>query len=126
MSMKSSLREQLLKATLTGNTYTSPTTVYMALYSTAPTATTAGTELSGDGYARETVTFTVTADVATTSAAVEFGPATADWSTVRGWAVLDASTGGNQLYAGSFSLPQLIRDERTLLIQAGDFTIQLQ
>ena len=123
--MKSTLRDDLLEATLTGNSYTSPSNVYLALYSTAPTATAAGTELSGDGYAREAVSFTVSDGVASNSADIEVGPATADWVTVTGWAITDASTSGNQLYVGTFNVTQTIRDGRTLTIRSGDLDIAL-
>ena len=105
MPASTSLDNKLLAATLTGNTYTSPATVYAALYSTAPTKSTSGTELSGSGYSRQSVAFTIDTgnSIATNTANVVFGNATADWSAAVGWSITDASTSGNILYFSTLS-----------------------
>ena len=40
-----------------GAAYTSPTNVYLALYTVAPTDSGGGTEVSGNGYARQQMSF---------------------------------------------------------------------
>lgn len=83
--------------------FTSPATVYVALFTT--TATTgeleAGTltnEVSGGAYARQTITFTAPTDGSgSNNAAVTFPTATANWGTLRYAAYMDASTAGNVL-----------------------------
>ena len=121
MAINSTLANQLLAATLTGNTYTGPANLYMSLYST----TTTTTELSGSGYARQEIEFTLdTGNVrATNTADVVFGNATADWATARSWAVTDASTAGNVLYSNALSPTQSLKDTYNLTFPAGDVII---
>lgn len=77
---------------------TRPTAHYAAL----STATwnedgTGGSELSGNGYARQSVTWTRSGQTLNPTADVTFGPATASWGTVTHFGVFDQSTGGNLL-----------------------------
>jgi len=72
-------------------------TVYLALYTVAPTASSAGTEVSGGSYARQSFTFnTAASGVKTSSATINFPTATAAWGTIVAWAVMSASSGGTQ------------------------------
>ena len=80
--------------------YTAPSTLYVALYTVAPTDTGGGTEVTGGAYARQTAAFTVSGTdptTATNSAAVEYPTATADYGTVVAVGILDASSAGNLL-----------------------------
>lgn len=84
--------------------YTSPTTVYAALFgTTASTANLeAGTltgEISGNGYTRIAITFGApTNGLGSNSAAVTFPVnVTTNWGTIRYMAIMDASTAGNVL-----------------------------
>ena len=125
MAASEYLDNALLNATLTNTSYTSPATVYAALYSVAPTKTTSGTELSGDGYSRQSVAFSVASGTATSTADVTFGAATATWLTAVAWAILDDSTGGNILYYSSLSPTQTVLNGNTLTIATGDITITM-
>ena len=51
------LENALINAVLRNTSYTSPTTVYVSLYTTDPTDADSGTEVSGGLYARTAVTF---------------------------------------------------------------------
>ena len=53
-----------------GSAYTAPSTLYVALYTSAPSDTGGGTEVSGGAYARQTAAFTVTADTASNTSAI--------------------------------------------------------
>ena len=53
------LENKVLGHVFGGTAYTAPTTLYVALYTVAPSDTGGGTEVSGGGYARQTSTFTV-------------------------------------------------------------------
>ena len=71
---------------------------YVALYTVAPTATSNGTEVSGGAYARQAVAFSAATGGATSnSGVVTFPTATGSWGSVVAWAVVDASSGGNQI-----------------------------
>lgn len=127
MSTSNTLANQLLTASLTGNTYSGPESLYVSLYSTAPTASSSGTELSGSGYSRQTVAFSIdTANSrAVNTAAVVFGPATADWATARAWAVVDNSSGGNILYFSNFAPTQTLKETYTFSIGSGNLIIDM-
>jgi hypothetical protein len=125
MAINSTIANQLLEATLAGNTfsYTGSANVYMALYSDVNAAT----ELDGSDYARQEIAFTM--DTANTRAVstddVVFGPADGDWLIARSWSVTDASTAGNVLYSGALTVSQSLKDTYTLTFTAGDVIITL-
>ena len=125
MALTNYLENALLNATVRNTTYTSPATVYLALYSVAPTASTAGTELSGSGYSRQAITFNAPSGGAVTSnVTVTFGPATANWSTINATAVVNASTGGNIMYFTP-TAGQNILSGSSLVIGGGNVSIVL-
>ena len=106
---KETLANAFLNAALRGATYTGSTTVYCALFTTAPTAVTAGVEVAGGGYMRMLVTFHVAVAGATANvSAITFPPATAPWGNVMAAVLFDASTGGNQLYFGNLAVPKTV------------------
>src|SRR5580765_466212 len=82
---------------------TALSTVYVALYTVVPSDAAAGTEVSGSSYARQAVAsaaWTRTASSMANNAEVAFPAVTGSAYTVVGWAIMDASTAGNQLYWG--------------------------
>lgn len=125
MPISNDLANKLANATVRNTSYTSPATVYCALYSTAPTASTSGTELSGSGYTRESVTFdTPVAGAVASNVAVTFGAATADWSPAVAMAIVDASTGGNIMWFKSIAT-QVVKNGNSLTLDSGDITITI-
>jgi hypothetical protein len=73
--------------------------VFLALTSTVPAATAAGTELSGNGYARQAITAATAAAAgskANTAQILFPTVTTADWATILGFEVWDAATAGNR------------------------------
>lgn len=91
------LENKLLNHFLRVSAYTQPTALYLALYTNAPTDSTAGTEISGGGYARQLVTFnTATTGASSNSGILEFS--NTSWSgTIVAVGLLDALTSGNLL-----------------------------
>lgn len=97
--MSNYLENALINATLRNTSYTSPAAVYLALYTDDPTDADAGTEISGNAYVRQAITFGAPSDgVSTNSAAIEFPQATGSWGTVAYIGIRDASTAGNLLF----------------------------
>jgi hypothetical protein len=97
--MSNYLENALINVTLRNTAYTTPTTVYLALYTTDPTDADTGTEVTGGSYARQSITFGAPSNgVSTNSAAIEFPQCTASWGTVTHVGIRDASTAGNLLY----------------------------
>lgn len=115
-----------LQYLFTTATLTRPTAWYIALFTSDPTDTgAAGTEVStGTGYARTTVSFTVTNDLATNSAAVEFPAASGgNWGTVTHIGVMDAATSGNMIVHSALAVSKAINDGDVFRIPTGDLDL---
>ena len=125
MSFSNYLETEVLDHVFGGNAYTAPSTLYLALFTTDNTDTGGGTEVSGGAYARQSVAFTVSGNTASNSADVEFPTATANYGTVVAVAVMDASTGGNQLAYAGLSSDKTIETGDVFRVPAGDLDITL-
>lgn len=125
-AMSNYLENALINATLRNTTYTSPATVYVALFTTDPTDAGTGTQVSGGSYARQAATFAAPSDGAsTTSADITFPTATANWGTVTHFGLYDALTNGNLLYHGALNNSKTIQTGDILKIEAGNLTVTL-
>lgn len=94
---------------LRNSSQTSPTTVYAALFTVAPTVSGGGTEVTGGSYARVAVTFGAPSNgVTSNTGAVSFPTASASWGTVVAMAIMDNITGGNMLYFGALTVSKSI------------------
>lgn len=84
--------------------WTPPTTVYVALYTVAPTDSTSGTEVSGNNYSRAAVTNNstnwpnATNGLKKNGTSIVFPTPSGSWGTVVAMAILDAATDGNMLF----------------------------
>jgi len=127
MSFSNYLETEILDHVFGGNAYTAPSTLYLALFTSNPAEDGSGTEVStsGTAYARQTVTFTVSGNTATTDAAVEFPTATASFGTVSHIGVYDASTAGNLLGYAALTTAKAIDTGDVLRVPAGDLDITL-
>ena len=120
------LENALVNATLRNTAYTSPTTVYVGLFTTDPTDAGSGTEVSGGSYARQSATFAAPSNGASsTSADVTFPQATANWGTVTHFGVFDASSAGNLLYHGALTTSKTIETGDVFKISSGNLTVTL-
>ena len=119
------LETKLVSHTFSATAYTSPSTVYVALYTVAPTDSTTGTEVSGGGYARQSASFTTTGNAATNASAIEYPTATGNYGTVVAVAILDASSSGNMLAYATLSASKTISTGDVFRIPAGDLDITL-
>ena len=124
--MANYLENALINATLRNTAYTSPATVYLALYTTNPTDADAGTEVSGGAYARQSITFGAPSDgVSTNSAVIEYPQATASWGTVAYVGIRDASTAGNLLYHSPLTTSKAIEIGDIFKVSAGSLSVTL-
>lgn len=116
--LENKIRDHVLLAT----TYTSPATVYVALFTTAPTDTAgSGTEVAGGSYARQAVDFDAGATgVAVSSADETFAALPACVVTHLG--IFDASTGGNLLLHGPLAASKTVAAGADLVFPAGDIS----
>lgn len=120
------LENALINATLRNTTYTSPTTVYVALYTSNPTDSDTGTEVSGGSYARTAVTFGAPSNgVSTNSADVTFPTATGSWGTVSHVGIRDATTAGNLLYYAALTASKTVASGDIFKISTGNLSVTL-
>lgn len=119
------LETKVLQHVFGGTSYTAPTTLYLALYTSAPGETGGGTEVSGGSYARQSAAFTVSGNLATNTSAIEWPAASASWGTIVAVGVMDASTSGNLLAFGNLTTSKTIGSGDILRIPAGDLDITL-
>lgn len=125
MSLSNEFETRILQWALTNGSPTRPTAWYIGLYTSDPGETGAGTEVSGNGYTREAVTFTVSGNTASNNADIEFPAATGSWGTVTHLAVLDASTVGSIIAYGALTASKAIGTGDILRIASGELDITL-
>lgn len=124
--MSNYLENALINATLRNTSYTSPTTVYVGLYTSDPTDANTGTEVSGGSYARTAVTFGAPSNGASTNnAAVEFPQCTSSWGTVGWIGILDNATSGNLLYHTALDISKTIDTGDIFKIATGSLSVTL-
>jgi len=122
------LEDKVLDHVFGGNAYTAPSTLYVALYTVAPTDTGGGTEVSGGAYARQTGTFTVSGTNPTTasnSAAIEYPTATADYGTVVAVGIFDALSSGNLLAYANLTTSKVVSTGDVFRFNTGDLDVTL-
>jgi hypothetical protein len=119
---------KVLDALIRAQAIGTPATWYVALYTTCPTDSTAGTEVTGGSYARIAVTAGLTQWAGTQSAGsttassgtggttsnnatITFTPGpSANWGVVNCWGLTDASTAGNIWIYSSLTTPKTINN----------------
>jgi hypothetical protein len=130
-------------STATAAAATGPATLYIALFTTTPTDSTGGTEVSGGSYARVSVTSALTAWAGTQSAgstsassgtsgttsnnnAITFPAPTANWGTVTGFGILDATSAGNLLFWAALTTSKTVNNgDAAPSFAAAALTVQL-
>ena len=123
------LEDKVLNHVFGGTAYTAPSTLYVALYTAAPSDTGGGTEVSGGSYARKSMPdMTVSGTdptTATNGAAVEFVTATGSWGTVSHVGVFDALTSGNLLGWAALTASKTVSSGDVFRFDAVDLDITL-
>ena len=120
------LENELLDHVFGNAAYTSPATVYAALYTAAPSDAGGGTEVSGGSYARTAASFGAAASGSVTNdAAIEFPTATTSWGTVTHVGVFDASTSGNLLAWVALDTSKAVDSGDQVRFAVGTLTVSL-
>ena len=115
---------KILDHTLGTAAWTMPATVYLGLSVASIGDDASGTELSGNGYARQSISFaSASSGSASTDATVTFPTATGSWGSIGYWSVWDASSSGNLLMHGAFTTAKTVGDGDILRVNSGDLTI---
>ena len=101
-----------------------PSNVYMGLFTSNPTDANSGTEVSGNGYSRQVITFNAASSgSATNSGTVTFTASGGNWGTITHFGIFDASSSGNLLYHGALTDDKVIEDGDSLVVAASAITI---
>lgn len=126
MSFTDYLESNLMNLVFRNVAWTPPTTVYLALFTTATADSgVAGTEVAGGSYARQPVAFATTATIGllVSSADVEFLNMPA--ANVTHGALMTALTGGSQMAQGPLAVAQLLASGNAIRFLAGQVQVQL-
>ena len=112
--------------------FTSPANLYVALFTTAVNDDASGTEVTGNGYARQSASFNAATQPSTgytyadNSATITFPTATGGaFGTVTHIGIFDASTAGNLLFHGALTQSKVVSEGDTFQIQAGSLVVSL-
>ena len=137
------LENQIIDWIMRGQSYSPPGNLYIALYTTAPTAAGGGVEVSGGSYARvavasnlanwagtqgaaTTTASTGTSGLTSNNSAVTYPTPTAAWGTLVAFGVFDASTGGNMLFFASLTTAKTINNgDSPPIFQSAQLTFSL-
>ena len=121
------LEDKLLDHVLMKGDYTSPTNIWIALYTADPSDTGGGTEVTGGSYARKQTSGSdwdaASGGASANSGELAFVTATADWGTITAFALFDAVTGGNMLYWGELTEDKAVSSGDTAKFAAGELDI---
>ena len=128
MSFSNTFETHVLNYVFTATSVTRPTAWYLALFTSNPAEDASGTEVStsGTAYARQSASFTVSGNTATTSAAIEFPEATGSgFGTVTHVGVFNASSSGTVIAYSALSASKAIAAGDVFRVPAGDFDLTL-
>jgi hypothetical protein len=116
-----------LRAVL-AQTFTTPTTPFkLALFTSDPTETgAAGTEVSGNAYARQTIAFTTeSGGAASNSAQIDFPAATGSWGTITHIVIYDNAGTPVALWYAPLSSSVTIANTDIFRVNVGDISVSI-
>jgi len=125
MSFSDTFETTVLTWSFTTSSATRPTEWHIALYTASPSDPGGGTEVTGGGYARQAVAFTVSGNTASNNAAIEWPVATAAYGTVTDVGVFDASSGGNLIAYAALTTSKAIDTGDVFRLPSGDLDVTL-
>ena len=124
MAKSNYLENKVIDHFLGTSSTSAPSNVFMALFTSNPTDANSGTEVSGNGYSRQAITFNAASSgSATNSSAETFTASGGNFGTITHFGIFDASTSGNLLYHGALTDDKVIEDGDSLVVAAGAITI---
>jgi hypothetical protein len=102
------------------------TTVYVALFTVAPSDASAGTEVTGGSYARvdsKGKWAVPAAGSVSNNAVITYPTASADWGTVVAFALMTALSGGSQTMWGTLTASKAVNNGDTASFASGALTL---
>jgi hypothetical protein len=130
-SFSNFLENALLNRVFNGAALSLPSTLYIGLFTAAPTDAGGGTEVSGNNYSRLAVPADTTNFPTSTSGSVQnaltltFAIPSGNWGTVTHIGIFDAATAGNLLVWGALSSPRVITSSADVRLNQNQLTITL-
>jgi hypothetical protein len=126
MSLSNTYETHVLNYVFTTTSVSRPTAWYLALFTSDPTDAGSGTEVSGNGYARQTAAWTVSGNLATNSGAIEYPACTGNaWGTVTHVGVFTAATSGDLIVHSALTTSKAVAVGDVLRVNAGEIDITL-
>lgn len=124
MSLSNFAETKYLDHVLGNTPWTMPTTVYLGLATANPDDASL-TEISGNGYARQAITFGAAASrAAANSSTNAFTASGGGWGTITHYGIFDALTGGNLIHYGALATSKTISGSGdSLSIAAGQIVV---
>lgn len=138
------LENKLIDWLLRGQTFSPPATAYVALFTTNDNdANSSAVEVSGGSYARVAVSSSLanwagtqssgsttassgTGGQTSNNGAITFPAPTANWGTITGFGVFDASSGGNLLFYAALTTSKTVNNgDAAPSFAAGALTFQI-
>ncbi len=118
---------KLIDQIFRGQAFSFPGTLYVALFTAAPSDAGGGTEVSGGSYARVAVACSLanwagtqsagstsassgTGGTTSNNAAITFPAPSANWGSITHFAIMDASTAGNMLVWGALGTAKTVNN----------------
>ena len=124
-AMSDYLEDAFLDHFLGTSSTTSPSTIYLGLHTADPTDAGTGAEVSGNGYARQSIAFAASSSgTASNSGAVEFPAASGgNWGTITHVGIYDAASAGNLLFHAALTTSKTINDGDIFKVAASGIDI---
>jgi len=124
------LENAVLAKVFNATAFPATATVYLALYTAAPTDAGGGTEVTGNAYARVAVTANTTNFPAPSGGSISNGTAItfpqatpSGWGVVTHFGIFDASTSGNLLYWAALTASKTVDPLDTVSFAIGALVI---
>jgi len=121
------LENKLTDLIFRAQSFTAPATIYVALFTAAPSDSGGGTEVSGGSYARVAITTSLanwagtqsagstaassgTGGASSNNGAITFPTPSANWGVITHFGIFDASSGGNLLVHGALTASKTVNN----------------
>ena len=139
-AMTDYLENKLIDQLFRGQSAPTTSSLYLGLFTTAPSDSAAGTEPSGNGYARveivsglstwagtqsagSTTTSSGSSGTTSNNGSITFPTPTDTWGTVTHFGIFDAATSGNMLFHGALTISKTINQDDTVAFPAGSLSV---
>lgn len=128
------LEDKLLNHVFGGTSYSPPATLYVGLFTAAPSDSGGGTEVTGGSYARVSLTNNTTnfpnasgtsPTSKTNGTTITFPTASANWGIVVAVGIFDASSGGNLICWADLTASKTVNNGDTASFAASSLAITL-